>query len=153
MESTCILGDWAKPTKILNILAVAAHFMNVKTLLRQLLKPTILKILIFLFIGFFSMYFTREGACGASLFFSFCYEAYGFPFFYAVTGDINDASGYINTLFLGEYFVKSGKFLLNPMAFMLDLILLYVFSCIMAALFEHTKSRMYKNQDQTQNKT
>jgi len=115
--------------------------MNVKTLL----KPTTLKILMFLSISVFFLYFAREGACGASFFFSFCYNAYGFPFLYLVTGDINDASGYIDTLFLGGYFVKAGKFLLNPLSFMLDLITLYLFSCIVLALFEYVKSKIYKN--------
>ncbi len=109
--------------------------MNVK----EFLKPTILKILIFTFIGAFYLYFARESVCAAGLFFAFCYNAYGFPLYYLVAGNI--APGHVNTLFLGEYFTKSGNFLFNPATLFLDAILIYLLSCFMSLLFKNTKSK------------
>lgn len=102
---------------------------------KNFLKPSILNILIFLFVGVMFLYFGGESVCGVSFFFSFCYSAYGFPFPYMATGDIGTASGYIKTLFLGDYFNKFGNFLFNPAAFLLDIALIYIMACFMAALF------------------
>ena len=110
--------------------------------LKKFLKPSIFKILIFLFIAVASSYFGKENACGVSLFFAFCYNAYGFPFFYLVTGNIDSASGYIKTLPLGEFFSKLGNFLFNPPAFLLDLALIYILACLIAILFNKNKSNI-----------
>ena len=109
--------------------------MNVK----EFIKPGILKILIFLVIDVTSIYFTKENACGVSLFFAFCYKAYGFPFFYLVTGNIDSASGYLKTLPLGNYFSKFGNFLFNTPSFILDIILIYLAACLISFLFRRIK--------------
>lgn len=109
--------------------------MNVK----EFLKPNLLKILIFLFIGIFFLYFAGENACGAGFGFAFCYKAYGFPFLYLVTGQIDSASGYIKTLPFGSYFSKYGSFLFNPAAFVLDVVLIYLVACFISILFRKIK--------------
>ena len=106
--------------------------MNVK----EFLKPSILKILISLFIAVLYLYSAGESACGAGFFFAFCYKAYGFPFLYAVTGDINTASDYLKTLPLGGYFIKSWNFLFNPAAFLLDMVFIYLLSCLVLYLIK-----------------
>jgi len=104
--------------------------------LKEFIKPSIFKIFIFLIIAVFYLYFAKEDACGAGLFFAFCYKAYGFPFSYLVTGNIDAASGHIKTLILGEYFSKSGNFLFNTLALLLDLALIYVLACFLDMLFD-----------------
>ena len=107
--------------------------MNIK----ELLKPSALKIIVFLFIGTVYLYFARESTCGASFFFAFCYNAYGFPFFYMINGNIDAASDYAKkNLFLGEYFSKSGNSLFNPAAFVLDIVLIYLLACFISVLFK-----------------
>lgn len=106
---------------------------------KKFMKPDVSKALIFLFIAVFYLYFAMESACGVSLFFAFCYKAYGFPFLYMVAGDINTALGYIKTLPLGNYFSKFGNFLFNPFALILDLILIYLMACFMSMLFTFRK--------------
>lgn len=104
---------------------------------KEFFKPTILKIIIFLFIGVIYLYFAGESACGASLFFAFCYKAYGFPFLYLVTGDVDSSFIYIKTIFLGEYFKKSGNFLFNPEALILDMALIYLLACFISLPFKN----------------
>ena len=104
--------------------------------LKEFIKPTTLKILIFLIIGVLYLYFAGESVCGASFAFTFCYKAYGFPFSYIVTGNIDTASGYIKTLFLGKYFSNSGNILFNPAALILNLILIYISTCFAPMLFK-----------------
>ena len=99
------------------------------------LKPTILKIMIFLSIGILFLYFASESACGISLFFAFCYKAYGFPLAYLVSGDISDSIGHIKTLPFGQYFYKSGNLLLNPAALLIDALLVYLLACFLGTLF------------------
>ena len=110
-------------------------FMNIK----EFIKPSIFKTLVFLLITILSLYFTRENACGVSLFFAFCYNAYGFPFLYIVTGQIDTASGYIKTLPLGNYFSQYGNFLFNIPAFLLDVVLIYLAACFIFVLFRKIK--------------
>ena len=107
--------------------------------LKKFIKLGIFKILVFLFIAVFYLYFARENACGVGLTFAFCYKAYGFPFSYIVTGNIDNASGYIMTLPLGDYFSKSGNFLFNPLALMLDISLIYLLACFVAMLVTFQK--------------
>ena len=112
--------------------------MNIK----NFLKPSIFKILVFVFIGIFYLYFAGEDACGAGLFFAFCYKAYGFPFLYLVTGQIDNASGYMKTLPLGDFFSKTGNFLFNPAVFLLDIVLIYLLACFITILFNKNKSNI-----------
>lgn len=106
--------------------------MNIK----ELLKPNLAKILIFLFIGIFYLYFAKEDACGVWSIIAFCYKAYGFPFSYAVSGDIDITSGYIKTLFLGQYFSKYGNFLFNPATLMVDIFFIYILACFISMLIK-----------------
>lgn len=134
MKATCIvhvLISFSKFSIILNITILLHFLMSIK----ELLKPTAPKALIFLFIAVFYLYFAGESACGIGFFFAFCYKAYGFPFLYVVAGDINTASGYIKTLPLGDYFSKFGKFLFNPLALILDIFLIYLLACFISTLF------------------
>ena len=100
------------------------------------LKPTILKIFIFLFISLFYLYFAKESVCGVIFILAFCYSAYGFPFSYLITGNIDAVAGHFKTLFLGENFIKYGSFLFNPAAFFLNIILIYLLSCFIANLIK-----------------
>jgi len=109
--------------------------MNIKAIL----KPSILKVVIFSILGTVFLYFIAETACGIVLFYGFCYKAYGFPFSYLMTGDIEIAAGHIKTFFLGNIFIKYGKFLFNPLALILNIFLLYILSCLMALMFGYTK--------------
>ena len=115
---------------------VILFFMIQKKTLKTL-KPSIPKLLAFLLLGIALLYFANESICGVFLFFSFCYKAYGFPFSYILNGNIEVAFGQAKTAFLGSFFIKSGNFLFNPAALMLDLALIYLFSCIAAALFSY----------------
>ena len=110
--------------------------MNVK----NFLKPTFFKVIIFLFVGVVYLYFARESVSAAGLSFAFFYTAYGFPFQYLITGDIDKISSIVRELFLGNYFSKYGNFLFNPVAFALDIVLIYLFSCFMEVLFEKVKA-------------
>ena len=105
--------------------------------IKKFLKPTIFKILLFMFIGIFYIYFARDEVCGAGLSFAFCYKAYGFPFSYAISGDIEPASGYIKTLFFGENFAKYGNLLINPITFIFDAILIYSLACFLSLLLKN----------------
>ncbi len=104
--------------------------------LKTFIKPSVFKIFIFVVIAVFYLYFAKEDVCGAGLFFAFCYQAYGFPFSYLITGDIDTASGHIKTLMLGDYFTKSGNFLFNTFALLLDLVLIYALACFLDMLFD-----------------
>ena len=92
----------------------------------------------------FSTYFFSEKICGASFLFAFCYKSYGFPFHYIITGDVDIASGYIKTTFLGAYFIKIKNILFNPLSFVIDSIVNYIISCLVSLLFENKKFRMRK---------
>lgn len=109
--------------------------MNVK----DFFKPTIFKILIFLFISVFYLYFAGEDACGAGFGFSFCYKAHGYPFLYLVTGNIDIASGYLKDAFLGKFFAKPGNFLFNPLGLALDIIFIYILACLVSIPLEKLK--------------
>ena len=85
------------------------------------------------------LYLAKENVCGAGLFFAFCYKAHGFPFLYIVTGNIDTAYGYLKTLALGSYFTKSGNFLFNIPAFILDAVLIYLLTCLISILFRKIK--------------
>ncbi|MBS3114061.1 hypothetical protein J4448_03090 [Candidatus Woesearchaeota archaeon] len=102
---------------------------------RNFLKPSISKILIFLFIGILFLYFANESACGISFFFAFCYKAYGFPLAHLITGDIANSMGYIKTLPFGQFFYKSGNLLFNPAALLIDISLIYLLACLLDSLF------------------
>lgn len=104
--------------------------------LNKFLKPTILKIAIFLFVGIVYLYLSTESVCGAGLTFVICYKAYGFPFQYLVAGDINSAIDIIKSSPLGNYFNKFEDFLLNPLSLILDLALIYLASCTISFIFE-----------------
>lgn len=107
---------------------------------KEILKPDIFKIFIFLFIGIIYLYFAKESVCAVSFYFAFCYNAYGFPFQYMVDGNIESAYSQIKASFLGEYFNKSGNILFNPAAFALDLALIYLLACFIYLPFKHIKS-------------
>ena len=96
----------------------------------------------FLLLGIALLYFVNEGVCGVFLFYSFCYKSYGFPFPYILNGNIEVAAGQMKTVFLGSFFIKSGNFLFNPAALMLDLALIYLLSCIAAALFSYALEKI-----------
>ncbi|MBI3026692.1 hypothetical protein HYY70_01130 [Candidatus Woesearchaeota archaeon] len=104
--------------------------------IKNFLKPNLAKILISSFIGIFYLYFAKEDACGVWSIIAFCYKAYGFPFPYAVSGDIDIASGYIKTLFLGQYFIKYGNFLFNPATLIIDIFLIYILACFISMLIK-----------------
>lgn len=106
---------------------------------KEFLKPAVLKMLIFLFIAVFFLYFATESVCGASFYFAFCYKAYGFPFSHTITGDIDSASSYVRTLFLGEYFNKSKNFLFSPIALIFDAVLAYLLACLLSMLLKNAK--------------
>jgi len=110
-------------------------FMNVKVLL----KPSVLKIVIFSILGIIFLYLASEKACAAGLSFSFCYKAYGFPFHYIATGDVDIAHGYLKTITLGRYFSKYGKFLFNGVALAIDIILIYLIACFVSLPFKNMK--------------
>ncbi len=112
--------------------------MNVK----EFLKPNLLKISIFLFIGIFFLYFAKERVSAAGFGFAFFYESYGFPLTYLIIGNTDSASGHIRTLFLGNYFSKYGNFLFNPLALTIDIILIYLLACFLELLFKYTKKPM-----------
>ena len=107
--------------------------------IREFLKPTLFKFLIFLIISIFYLYFANESVCGIGFMFAFCYKNYGFPFAYLISGDIDNSMGYIKTLPLGQYFYKSGNFLLNPAALLMDILLIYFLACFMDLLFKKQK--------------
>ena len=107
---------------------------------KEFLKPNFLKILVFLFVGIFYIYFAKESVCGAGLFFAFCYNAYGFPFSYLITGNFDAAAGHIETLAFGGFFSRMGNYLFNPFAMLLNLVLVYLLSCFMANLFKYQNS-------------
>ena len=107
--------------------------------IKELLKPNLLKILIFLFLIIFLLYFAGEKACGVGMTFAFCYKAYGFPFSYLVTGDIDVAYGHIKTIPLGQYFNKYLNLLFNPIAFIVNTILIYLLACFISMLFRNVK--------------
>lgn len=111
--------------------------MNIK----EFFRPNIPKILIFLFAALAFLYFAKEDVCGAGFIFAFCYKAYGFPFDYIVTGNVDAAFGHIKTLPFGQYFYKSGNFLLNPAALLVDVLLVYLLACFIASLFRTLKSK------------
>lgn len=102
--------------------------------IKKFLRPALLKIFIFACIAVFYLYFAKEEVCGAGLMFSFCYKAYGFPFPYLVSGGVDAASGVLKTSFLGEFFEKSGNFLINYAALFLDILLIYLASCLIYLL-------------------
>ena len=105
----------------------------------QFLKPTVLKIFLFLVFAAFSIFIAKENACGVGLFFAFCYKAYGFPFFYIATGDIDTASAYLKTLAFGNYFARFNNFLFNVPAFLFDIVLIYLLACLISVLFRKIK--------------
>ncbi len=105
--------------------------------LNKFLNPTIMKIMVFLFIGLVYLYFAAESVCGAGLTFVICYKAYGFPFQYLATGDVDSAINIINSSPLGGYFNKLGNFLFNPVSLALDLALIYLASCLISFVFEN----------------
>ena len=105
---------------------------------KNLLKPTPLKIAIFLFLAVFFLYFAKEDVCAVSLFFAVCYNAYGFPLSNLITGNI-DGAAQIQTLFLDKYFAKIDNFLFNPLTFLLDLIFIYLLACSLSMLFNKIK--------------
>ena len=105
--------------------------------LGKFLKPTILKITVFLFIGIVYLYLAAESACGAGFGFTICYKAYGFPFQYLATGDVNSAINIINAYTFGDYFNKIGNFLFNPISLALDLALIYLASSLISFIFEN----------------
>ncbi len=106
---------------------------------KEFLKPTGFKISTFLFTGIIFLYFAKESVCAVSFFFVFCYNAYGFPFQYMITGNIESASSNIKTLFLGESFNTYGNFLFNTVTLISDLILVYLLACFMSMLFRNMK--------------
>lgn len=126
------------------VLANTANLLPNKliNIIKGFLKPNALKIIVFLFIGIFYLYFAGESACGVWSILAFCYKAYGFPFSYIATGDIEIASGYIKNLFLGENFIKSGNLLFNPMTLALDLILIYLLACFISMLVKNIKTNI-----------
>jgi len=115
--------------------------MNIK----NFFKPTIAKALLFLGISILLIYFTKENACGISLFFTFCYNALGFPFLFVVAGQIDAASGYIHTLPLGSFFGKYGNYLFNAPAFILDAVLIYAASCLISFIIINLKIKFKKS--------
>ena len=110
--------------------------MNIKNFLRL----TFFKATIFLFVGTVYLYFASESVSAAGLSFAFFYTAYGFPFQYLIIGDIDEISSFADGLFLENYFSKYGNYLFNPVAFALDIILIYLFSCFVGILFDKMKA-------------
>ena len=111
---------------------------------KDFFKPNIFKILVFLFISLFYLYFAGETGCGAGFGFTLCYKAYGFPFFYAMTGDYSIIQSYTGTLFLGKYFLKYGSLNFNALALLFDAILIYILACMIGSLMN---VKRIKNQD------
>ena len=105
--------------------------------LGKFLKPTILKIMVFLFIGIIYLYLAAESVCGAGFGFTICYKAYGFPFQYFATGDVDSSMNIIESSLLGQYFNKIGNFLFNPISLALDLTLIYLLSCLISMIFKN----------------
>ena len=115
--------------------------MNIK----NFFKPTLSKLLIFVFIAVFYLFFASETTCGASLFFSFCYKAHGFPFSYFMTGDVDWLDKTPNALFLGKYFGKSGNALFNAPALAIDILLIYLLSCFLGLFINVKKLKRDSN--------
>ena len=107
--------------------------------IKNFLKPSIFKLTIFIFVGIFYLYFIKEGVSAAGFNFAFFYNAYGFPFQYLITGDTSNLSGITNEMFLGNYFTKYGTALINPIALVLNIMLIYLLACIMSMLFAKMK--------------
>ena len=109
--------------------------------IKEFLKPTSLKVSIFLFIGVIFLYLVKENICAVGGFlFAFCYNVYGFPFSYLITGDIDVvAQGHVKTLFLGGDFVKYWNTLFNVVSFLLDILLIYAFACIISIIYNKPK--------------
>ncbi|MBI4452517.1 hypothetical protein HY637_03745 [Candidatus Woesearchaeota archaeon] len=103
---------------------------------KEFLKPTILKMVIFIIANAFIFYLSKESVCGVIFYFPFCYNAYGLPLSYAISGDIETAAGHIKTLPLGNYYSKAGSFLLNPSAFVFDMLFAYLAACLIAMLLK-----------------
>lgn len=110
-------------------------------IIKEFLKPTFLKIAVFLFMAVIFLYLAKEDVCGAGFFFAFCYKAYGFPLSYVVAGNIDTAFGHIKTLFLGKYFVKYGNLLVNPEALILNIASIYLFACLIDFAIFHSKKK------------
>ena len=103
--------------------------------IKNFLKPTFFKIFVFISVGIVYLYLAKESVSAAGFNFAFYYNAYGFPLQYFITGDTDKIQSMMKDLFLGEYFIKYGNVLLNPAALILNVILIYIFSCLMAILF------------------
>ncbi|MBI1936046.1 hypothetical protein HYS31_06415 [Candidatus Woesearchaeota archaeon] len=110
--------------------------------IRKFIKPSIMKLLTFMIISFFYLYIVAESICAVGFFFQFCYKAYGFPFPYLVTGDVDNSSGHIKTFFLGNHFAKFGSFMLNPITAAFDVILIYLLSCLVSTLLKGMRDSM-----------
>ncbi|MBI2541555.1 hypothetical protein HYV80_02500 [Candidatus Woesearchaeota archaeon] len=108
---------------------------------KEFLKPNYLKLAIFAFVGVVYLYFAGENVCGAGFSFAFCYKSYGFPFQYLISGQIDAASGFVKSTFLGEFFTKSGEFLVNYIALLLDIAFIYLLSCSISVLVRNASLR------------
>ena len=91
--------------------------------------------IIFYYCNTFSLFYKIK-CLRRKLVFSFCYKAYGFPFLYAVTGQVDAASGYLKTLPLGNFFSRYGNFLFNIPAFVVDVALIYIVACFVFLFLE-----------------
>jgi len=104
--------------------------------IKEFFRLTKTKIVLMSVIGVISLYGVREVTCGASFFFTFCYKAFGFPFKYLVTGDINVDAGYLRTLALGAGFVGYGNFLFNLISFFINILSIYLAACFIGFLLD-----------------
>lgn len=109
--------------------------------IREFLKPTLFKFLIFLIVSIFYLYFANESICGVGFSFAFCYNSYGFPLAYLISGDLDNSMGHIQTLPFAKFFYKSGGFLFRPTTLLIDILLVYLLACFMALLFRIQKSK------------
>jgi len=112
---------------------------------KNFLKPTFFKTIVFLSVSVVYLYFASESVSAAGLSFALFYTAYGFPLQYLIAGDIDKISGIVREMFLGNYFGEYGNFLFNPVAFALDIVLIYLFSCFMGVLFDKMKAGVKNN--------
>ena len=107
--------------------------------IKRFFKPSILKISIAISTSILYLYFAKETSCGVGFSYVLCYSLYGIPFPYLTTGGIGIASEEIKELFLGKFFQQYGNFLFNPATLVLDLVFIYLLSCILSLLFKGMK--------------
>ena len=107
--------------------------------IKEAFRPNAFKAITFIFICFLYLYLAKQSACAVGFGFVLCYNLYGTPFPYLITGDLDIASAELRELFLGSYFSQYETFYFNPATLALNLITVYLISCFVYYLIGGTK--------------